>query len=121
MPRVEITPADLVRTGTGIGAAGTEVTGDATNQHMFLNNGREFLLARNSSGATTRNVTLVPAQTVDGQAVAGIGIAVLLSSTKVIGPFPPGIYNQISGADIGKCYFNVDHADLRFQVFRVTG
>lgn len=109
---------DLVRTGTATGAAGSEVTGDAANNHTFTNDGRVCLLARNSAGTATRNVTNVIAQnSIDGQTVTNPTVAVPVNSAKVIGPFPPALYNPPT--DPGQCYINVDHADLKLQAFRI--
>src|SRR6476659_1893090 len=108
MPRVAIPIPDAVRTGTALGAAGTEVTGDASNNHIMSNDGNVVLLARNSAATATRNVTLVIAQNaIDGQTVSNPSVAVPINSSKIIGPFPTSIYNNLSGADNGQMYINV--------------
>ena len=120
MPRVDIPVADVVRTGTAIGSAGSEVTGDSSQNHIITNTGDVFVIARNSAATSTRNVTPVRAQNaIDGVTVTDNAVAVPISSSKILGPFQPSIYNNLSGADIGKMYLNVDHADLKLQAFRV--
>ncbi|MGQ0797576.1 MAG: hypothetical protein ACT4OI_06930 [Methanobacteriota archaeon] len=109
---------DFVRTGVAMGAAGSETTGDATNNHVFTNDGRTILHVRNSAGTATRNITLVlGVNQIDGQTAPNPAVAIAVNSSKTVGPFPQAIYNQ--SADAGKCYVNVDHADLRIQALRL--
>jgi len=115
MPRIDVPVTDVVRAGV---APPTEVTGDAANNHIVTNDGRVFLVARNSAATTTRNVTIQTPGTVDGLAVADRVVAVPISSSKYIGPFPTATYNQ-SGSDQGKLYVDVDNAELRLLAFRL--
>lgn len=112
MPRTDLPLTDLSRAGV---APGAEVNGDVTNNHEFSNNGRVFLLVRNSDASVARTVTIVTPGTVDGQAVADIAISVPATVSRYIGPFPEGIYNVAGGV----VQVNVDHANLRLTAYRL--
>src|SRR3990170_4344540 len=102
MPRIVVPVVDVARTGTGVGLSGSETTGDVANNHVFTNDGRTVLAVRNVDGSVSRNVTLVISFTGDGQAVTNPTVAVVAGGgMKLIGPFPPNLYNQGSGADAG--------------------
>lgn len=115
MPRIEVPLTTLTRVGTALGAAGTEVTGDATNQHFLVNTETTFIIARNSGGSP-RTVTLMLGQTLDGQAPTNRTVSVAAGTSQIIGIFPPNLYNQPT--DAGRAWINVDHADLRLQAYR---
>lgn len=107
MPRVDLPHTSISRTGV---APGAEVTGDATNNHTTVNDGRVFVLVRNASGASVRTVTALLTRTVDGQAVASRTYAIPISSSLYVGPFPPDDYgNPLS--------LNVEHADLKLTAY----
>ena len=112
MPRVIIPVVNLSRSKQLLGALGTEVAGDATNDHYFINDGRTFLIARNS-GVTTRTLEAVIAQTVDGVTPAVKSYSILSGEHAVLGPFPPSVYNDASGF----CNVNIDHAEIKFQAW----
>jgi hypothetical protein len=42
-----------------------------------------------------------------------------LSSTRLIGPFTPSLFNQPSGADAGKVYVDVDSSEIKLTVYRL--
>ena len=59
----------------------------------FDNNGRVFLLVDNQNAGTIV-VTIDVQQAVDGQDPASKTVSLLTTETKLIGPFPPEIYND---------------------------
>jgi hypothetical protein len=64
--------------------------------HSIANDGRVFHHVKNGSGSSI-NVTMPTPVTVDDLAVADLVVAIAAGAEKMIGPFPPGIYNQADG------------------------
>jgi hypothetical protein len=92
MARTDIAAQQISRLGITPAFATPNVAGN-----MFLNDGKTVLEVKNGS-ASSINVTPNVAATVDGQAVTNPVIAVTATTgDKIIGPFPPGIYNQTDG------------------------
>lgn len=110
MARVNLPLTEITRAGV---AAGAEVTGDATNHHSFSNDGRVFLLVRNSNGASTaRTVTITVPGTVDGQSVTARTVTIAAAASRYIGPFPKAVYG-------GTVLVNVDHAELKLTAYHI--
>lgn len=112
MPRTVVPVTDVTRAGI----FPTEVNADTVNNHECDWGATVILVARNSAATATRTVTLVlpPEATIDGQAPANRTVAVPISTSRYIGPFP-----QIYRTSDGKIHVNVDHADLRLVALRV--
>lgn len=108
MPRVAIPVTQITRAGV---AAPTEVNGDATNNHVMGNDGRTFLLVRNSGSTVARVVTLRLSAMHDGQSVTPRTVSVPQSTSRYIGPFPTGDYGSQLQVD-------VDNAELKLLAFR---
>ncbi len=84
-----LTVATVTRAGVDVvGAAATVTVGDE-----WANTGYEFLEVKNGSGAPI-TVTLDIKTAPDGLAVTDPTVSVGAGVTKIIGPFPPGIYND---------------------------
>jgi hypothetical protein len=64
--------------------------------NTVANLGRTIVLVKNDSVASI-NATLKSRLSVDGNVVPDKVIAVAAGTEKVIGPFPPGIYNDADG------------------------
>ncbi|MDX3455057.1 hypothetical protein PV396_24470 [Streptomyces sp. ME02-8801-2C] len=109
MPRVNVPVTQITRAGV---AAPTEVTGDATNNHVVANNGRMVLLVRNSGSTVSRTVTLRLPGLTDGQAVTPRTVSIAQSTSRYIGPFPTGDYSSLLQVD-------VDNAELKLLAFGV--
>ncbi|WP_435209593.1 hypothetical protein [Streptomyces sp. bgisy034] len=106
MPRVAIPVTQITRAGV---APGTEVNGDATNNHTVANNGRMFLEVRNS-GAVSRTVTFRFPGVVDGQSVTPRAVSLAAAAIRRFGPFPTGDYgNQLQ--------VDVDNAELKLTAY----
>lgn len=67
-------------------APATPVTGDPTNGHSVVNDGKVVLLVANSAGSAG-TVTVVTPGTSDGLAVADLTVSVPASGSRYIGPF----------------------------------
>lgn len=104
MPRADINVTKVTR--EGVLPAG--VVGQADG-HMFRNSGAEFIEVSNTEAATgsTRTLTIPTPRKVDGLDVADVQVAIPPTERRLIGPFPPGTFNQpSSSADRGKVYLN---------------
>lgn len=115
MARADITVQALDPTGVFT----AEQNGDSANNHVMANNGEVFLIARNADGAAPHTVTIVTPGTVGGLAITDQAVAVPASSTRLIGPLDPDVYDQPSGADAGKVYVNVDSSQLKLSAYRM--
>lgn len=121
MPRTELTvKVPIVASpGADIGA-GTNVL--ATNDGMFVNDGKTVLKIVNANGST-RDIVFVTPITHGEQALAVADHTVTIpgSATRYVGPFPPGTYNQLAGeTDAGKVHFDVAEDDLTLTAIRVS-
>ena len=90
--RTVLTVQSVTRSGT----VPTYGAVDAVNGDEFTNDGRTFIHVKNGAGAPI-TVTISTPGTVDGLAVAERTVSVTNASEKMIGPFPPGTYNQATG------------------------
>lgn len=109
MPRVNLPHTSISRAGV---APGAEVTGDPTNNHSTANDGRVFLLVRNSGSTVNRVVTLQIPTVVDGQAVTARTVSIPQSTSRYIGPFPPADYGDTLTID-------VDNAELKLTAYHL--
>jgi hypothetical protein len=67
----------------------------ATDSYTFPNDGKTFLLVKHGAGAA--NATFVTPGTYRGKAIADNVVALTVSGDKLIGPFPPDLYNDSGG------------------------
>lgn len=88
MTRTSLSYQQIVRTGL----EETYAAVDASNGNQFQNDGRMFLLVKNGGGAPI-TVTITTPTTVDGLAVADQTVTVTNGEQRMIGPFPPNLYN----------------------------
>jgi hypothetical protein len=88
--RTSLTVQNVVRSGLTPSYSAANVDG-----HGIPNSGAEFLHVK--TGGTGTTVTIPIPGTVDGQAVASKTVVLGTSTERMIGPFPPGTYNQASG------------------------
>lgn len=88
MARSELTVQTIVKTGLADTYAAANVDGNS-----FDNDGNTFLHVKNA-GVGSITVTIQTPGTVDDLAVSDRTVTVANGAEKMIGPFPPGIYNQ---------------------------
>lgn len=83
-----LTATALARTGVDIAGVAADAAGDE-----WANTGAEFVAIKNGSGAGI-TVTLDIKATLDGAAAVDPTVSIAAGATKLIGPFPKGIYND---------------------------
>lgn len=105
---------EIVRTGSGLTPAyGAALT---TETYLIPNNGAVFLHVI-KAGLGDCTVTVATPGSVDGFAVPDLTATVLATvGNKMIGPFPPNIYNDASG-NIAVTFSEV--TSLTFAVLRL--
>jgi hypothetical protein len=109
MPRVNLPHSNISRSGV---APGAEVNGDPVNFHSTANDGRVFLLVRNSGTTVNRVVTVHLPDVIDGQAITPRTYSLVQSTSRYIGPFPPGEYGDTLNVD-------VDDAELKLTAYHL--
>lgn len=98
MATVTLTVLSTTRTSASPDTGSATATA-AANTYQFANDGKTILIAK---ADTTANITIDIERTVDGQAVTDPIVAVD-TDWRIIGPFPPAIYNDSAG----NCSFTV--------------
>jgi len=95
MARVDLPVTNIIR--TGVGNPGVLVAGDEDLDHEFVNDGRTIICVLKTGG--TCAMTFKTPGTVDGLAIGEQVVTPAVAATQytMIGPFPPGIYNQSDG------------------------
>ena len=63
----------------------------------FANDGRTLLVAYNNHGSAARTVSIDIQKDVDDQDPPSRTVTLAAGQTKLIGPFPTGIYNDANG------------------------
>jgi len=91
MPRTAITPQQISRSAL----TPTYAAGDSANGHSYPNGGSEFLHVK--TGGTGTTVTVKNPTTVDGLTVPDRTYVLGTNTERMIGPFPPNLYNQADG------------------------
>ena len=97
MARTQIVYTDPAKTGTTLPSP---TAADVANGQYILNDGRVMVIAKNSNGATPRNVTVTPTNTVDGLVPAARTTPLPASTSLLMGPWEVSNYStqlQISG------------------------
>ncbi len=114
MPRT-IIPVQELAENAQVDASITFTAGDASNNHYFLNTGREMLIMQSSAGGKTATITSVADE--DGRT----GDLTLAPAAGIIGSggfFNKSLFNQ-GGSDLGKCFVELDvDTGVSFAVVR---
>lgn len=94
MARANLAPTLVSRAGV------KQISVVGTNQGAKLgpNDGSLFIKVNNSHATLARVVTIETPGTVDSQAIADRTVSVPALDYKIIGPFPPALYNQNDGS-----------------------
>lgn len=77
----------------GIDLTATAVAADGGGSDKFPNTGKEFLYISNGSGSSYTASFPIQAPT-DGQTVPPKTVTIAAGHAALIGPFPPGLYND---------------------------
>ncbi len=114
MARLALTVQQLVRDGSGI--TPNYQAPQLAGGNSFANDGNVLLHFKNTNAAA-RNVTIQTPGTIAGLAIADLVVTVpALTGDKMVGPFPPNVFNQADGC----VYLDYDAvADLTVAVVRV--
>lgn len=83
-----LTVATVTRAGLDVVGVAADAAGDE-----WANTGQEFVEIKNGSAGSI-NATLDIKPNIDGAAVTDPVVAIAAGVTKIIGPFPPGLYND---------------------------
>lgn len=86
-----LTAATVSRAGVDVAGAAADAAGDE-----WANTGYEFVQVRNASAGVV-TVTLDIRATLDGATVTDPTVSLAAGETKIIGPFPTGLYNDANG------------------------
>jgi hypothetical protein len=111
MAYTELTPQDISRAGVTPAYASAAAAGNS-----WLNTGREMVHIKNGSGAPI-TVTFTPTVLTDGAATVAKTVSVTNAQERMIGPFPPALYNDSTG--LMKLDFS-GVTSLTLGVFRLT-
>jgi hypothetical protein len=87
-----ITQTEITR--AGINPEGVDQA--AAVADYFANSGKQMLYAKNGD-ASSKTITIATQQTVDGLAVEDLTVTIPAGETRLIGPFPPSVYNDGDG------------------------
>lgn len=94
-------------------APASEVPGDAVNGHQMTNDGKAFVIVRNSNGGSTaRIVTFHVPGTIDGQSATPRAVSIAAGATEYFGPFPANTYGRAVLIDVA-------HADLKLSAYHL--
>lgn len=118
MARIQIPAATIIRDGV---TAATQVNADPTNNHYITDNtGRLFIEAYNND-VGSRDVTVQTPIQVDGLDVYDLIVSLSPGTTKYIGPFPSGTFNQVGSTNFNQLYidssFGSSHAELKYRAY----
>lgn len=96
MAKIDLVAQQIVRDSSGL--TPNYSTPAQTDLRIPNNDGRMFLHVKNSNAAT-RTVTVTTPGEIAGLAISDLVATVpLTSGDKMIGPFPPGVFNQTDGS-----------------------
>lgn len=100
-----LTVSSAKRATNGLDLAGVAAAGGGDT---FVNTGQEVLVIKNGSGAPI-TLTVATPVTVDGLAVTDLTATIGAGETRMVGPFPPGIYNDtgVAGGSVSLTYSGV--------------
>ncbi|WP_369147026.1 hypothetical protein [Streptomyces sp. R44] len=90
---------------TRAGVALTSTPGDATNNHIMVNDGKTVILVKNTGSTVARVITFKISKKVDGQVVTARTASLVAGEQKLFGPFSTDEYG-------GRMEIDVAHAEL---------
>jgi hypothetical protein len=115
MPRTNLTITDVSRSTSGV-AQPTQDTCDVANGNALAWNDGKIILEVNNSGGVSYTFTVQTPGTVDGLAVTDLVLTVAAGATRLLGPFPPAVYNQADGT----VYVDPQNVALKCRAYHLT-
>ncbi len=91
MARTVLAVQDIIRDGLTV----SYVSGDATNDHSFDNEGEDIFLHVIKGATGNVVVTIDNPSVVDGEDMPDKVVTVLVDTEQMIGPFPKELYEQL--------------------------
>ncbi len=111
MARVDVPVTTTNRDGV---APPAQTDADAANMHSLVNDGRTTIEIVSSDAADQTVDFEIPSGAVDGQPVTPKTVNVPAGETRIAGPFPRGVYNQVGG----ELWFNPSvSTTLKFRAY----
>jgi hypothetical protein len=112
MPLTALTVTTSSRFAASVLPASSGTAADTVNFNSFANDGNTIVIATNTDGAVTRNVTVPVPVTTDSSTTSSKTYAIPFGVAWILGPYPTSIYGstvEIRG----------DNANLKFNAVRV--
>ncbi len=119
MARVNVPFTQLDHLGDDIDVG--ETAFDEPDGAMFTNVDAQTVLVLQNDGAGTHVITFItPFLASGGLTVEDPTVSLLTGEKHVLGNFDPVVYNQPSGADVGKIYMDSDgdQSEVKAKVYR---
>jgi hypothetical protein len=117
MPRVEIPVQTITRLSV---APGTQVDGDATNDHYIADNDGRVFVEVVSTAIATESVIFETPYTLDALDLENQTVYVGPSATRLAGPWPTSTFNQTGSGDENKLFLNPSvSTTLKFRAYRI--
>ncbi|HUM37544.1 MAG TPA: hypothetical protein PLQ85_11795 [Anaerolineae bacterium] len=107
-----LTVNQITRDGVLYAVVAATPTGD-----QFPNDGRTLLAVYNGHGSASRTVSVNIQRDVDGQDPPDRTVTIGAGETRLIGPFPTGIYNDANGRV--QLAYSDSAADMYVGVFKL--
>lgn len=104
------------------GVIPTNASATLSEGNRFINTGREFIMITNDGTVDSVIVTIPTPQTIAGLTIQDPTVTIVKDGViKIIGPFPPHVYNNpAGGTDPNEVYIEYDQVTLvKVSVFRV--
>lgn len=96
MGDVNLTVYQVARNASGVDFTTNKVAATSANNYYIPGNDGNVKLIVGLTAASGNLIAETP-NTVDGQAIADLTLALTQNKTVVIGPFPPNVYNDSQG------------------------
>lgn len=119
MARTNVPFTQLDRLGDDVDVG--ETAFDNPDGAMFANPDAQTVLVLQNDGAGTHVITFVtPKLASGGLTIEDPTVSLLTGEKRVYGNFDPVVFNQPSGADIGKIYMDSDgtESEMKAKVYR---
>lgn len=125
MPRTNIAvqqPVALLAGSLAANSADIAMTAaDTVNNNMCSIEGNTFLLAQNTHATTAYTVTITTVADALGRTGDITAYQMDAGDIAIFGPFPVAGFQQPTGTDAGKLYFQANNASVKFAAIKIAG